>query len=80
VPDAETADRGGMGFGAIPGDVVGHDALHDDTVLGEPGNRPLQKTSAGRARFVGEDLEIGDPAGVVDGDVDELPTGLVGPW
>ncbi len=78
VVDPEPFDRGGVDFGAVAGAVVGHDALHVDAMLGEPGDRSFQERDAGGAFLVGEDLDVGEAAGVVDRDVDVLPAGLVG--
>src|SRR5207302_8412134 len=53
--------------------VVGEDALDADAVAGEEGDRSLQESDRGRGLFVSEHFGVGEPAEVVDGDVDELP-------
>jgi len=71
--DAEPRDRGCVDRGAVAAAVVGHDALDDHAVFGEPGDRAFEEGDAGRALLVREDLEIRDSARVIDRDVHELP-------
>jgi hypothetical protein len=53
--------------------VVGHDALDLDAVAGEPIDRPRVKDTALSLRSSGEQLAVGEPGGVVEGDMDILP-------
>ncbi len=59
--------------------VVGEDALDADAVAVEEGDRSLQESDRGRGLFVGEHFGVGEPAEVVDGDVDELPADRAAP-
>jgi hypothetical protein len=45
-------------------------------VAGEELQRAAQKADRGRALLVGEDLGVGQPAVVIDADVDALPAGV----
>jgi hypothetical protein len=67
------------GFGEDPGDVarnvVGHDALDADAAVAEPAAGADEKAARRGAALVLEDLDIGEPRGVVDGDVDDVPAG-----
>ena len=49
-----------------------------DAVGGEEADRSTEERHAGRTLLVVEDLDVGEPRGVVDGDVDELPADPVG--
>ena len=73
MADPELGAGGGVGGGAIPGAVVGHDALNVDAAGGEPTERSAQEPDTTRRAFVVEDLDVGQPGGVVDGDVAVLP-------
>src|ERR1019366_538053 len=67
------------GSGSIAGTVVGHDAGYGDGeafVVGEGG---LQEGDGAFFLLVGQDLAEGDARGVVDADVDELPSGAPAP-
>jgi hypothetical protein len=48
--------------------------VNDDAVAGKPGERAFQKAGGGLPAFVRQDLAIGEPAGVVDADMQALPT------
>jgi hypothetical protein len=54
--------------------VVGHDALNSDAELGVVGHRGFQEGDSAAFAFVFLDLGIGDARGVVDADMDVLPT------
>ena len=45
-------------------------------MAGEELQRAAQKADRGRALLVGEDLGVGQPAVVIDADVDALPAGV----
>ena len=64
-----------VGERAIAGAVVGEDALDRDAQRREPGNRATKDAGRGGATLVGQDLGVGEPGGVVDGDVNKLPAG-----
>ena len=73
VPDAELAAGERVDGGAVAGAVVGQHALDPDAVAGD---RRRGRGGGSRPRsglLVGEDLGVGEPAVVVDGDVDVLP-------
>ena len=73
VTDAELLAGEGMDDGAVGRPVVGDDALDADPVAGKEGERPAEEADGGGAFLVGEDLDVGESAEVVDGDVDVLP-------
>ena len=60
---------------AIRRTVVAHDALDHHAVVGEPIDRPAGKRDRAIRTFVGEHLSVGQPGGIVDGDVRILPAG-----
>src|SRR5581483_11841275 len=62
------------GVGFIAGAVVGHYAGHDDAEAGVVGDRCLQEGDGAFLLLIGQDLAEGDARGVVDADMDELPT------
>ena len=59
--------------GAIVGPVVGHHPLNPDATRGEPGQRTAQKGGGAFLAFVRQNLDIGQPGRVIDGDMDEIP-------
>jgi hypothetical protein len=59
--------------GFVAGAVVGHDAGDPDTEALVVGNRSFQKGGGAFLPLVGHDLGEGDPRGIVDADMDELP-------
>src|SRR5215212_6949881 len=63
----------------IAGAVIREDALDADAEAAEEGDRAAEEAGRGRALLVGEHLDVGEPGGVVDGDVDELPTDPAAP-
>lgn len=73
VADAQLATGDGMDHRAVGGAVVGHYSLDLHAALCEPSHRPSQKRSGGLATFVRQDLDIGEPGGVVDTDMAALP-------
>jgi hypothetical protein len=58
----------------VAGAIVGHDGLGMDSAVLEPGDRASKEACRGWRSFVGQDLSVGQPRGVIDGDMDELPT------
>jgi hypothetical protein len=56
--------------------IVGHHPLDPDALALEPAQRTDQEAGGRLAFLVRQDLDIGEPRGVVDGDVHELPTDL----
>ena len=67
------------GDGVVPG-VVGEHAAHGDTAGAEVGERALQEGSAGRSALVGQGLDVGIAAVVVDGDVQVVEAGAASAW
>ena len=72
--DAELAAGDGVHDRTVGGAVVGDDSLDRDSVPAVEGDRAAQEGDGRRGRLVGEYLGIGEPAVVVDRDVDVLPT------
>ena len=58
--------------------VVAHDPFDGDAALREPGDCSLDEPDCGVGLFVGEDLDVGHAAGVVDAHVDGFPSGALG--
>jgi len=73
VLDPEANDCAGVELGSVARSVVGHDPLHSHRSSCEPGDRPFQERDARPSCLVGEDLDVGDAAGVIDRDVTALP-------
>src|SRR5260221_14674402 len=85
MADAELAAGDRMHEGAVGGAVVCQDPLDFDAVAVVEGNGAAKEANRGRGLLVGEDFGVGEPAVIVDGDVDELipdrvslPAGRVG--
>jgi len=57
----------------VAGTIVGHDALDPDALALEPAQGTDQEAGDRLALFVRQDLDVGEPRGVVDRDVDEFP-------
>ena len=64
---------------AIAVAVVGHDPLDRNAVDGKPGERAFEKTGGGFLALVWQDFAVGEPAGVIDADVQALPADPVMP-
>ena len=67
---------------AVGGAVVGHHALDGDAEAGEPGEGALEEGHGAVLALVGQDLGVGQPGGIVDADMQELPAAaalLAGP-
>src|SRR5712671_1711727 len=58
---------------AIRHGVVGEQSADADPASAKPGQRALEKARAGRRVARGEDLGIGEPGGVIDRHMQELP-------
>lgn len=73
VAGADIAERRAEGprDGVVLG-VVGHDPLDAHTLAGEPGGRLAQEARAGHPALIGEGGDVGDPAHVVDGVMEEV--------
>jgi hypothetical protein len=56
--------------------VVAHHPLDPDAEALEPAQRPDQEAGHRLTLFVGQDLDVGQPGGIVDRDVDELVADL----
>jgi len=78
VADLQIGDRLSMGHGAVAGAVVGHDPLDAHALGGEPGDGATEEPDAGGALLIVEDLDVGEAAGVIDGDVHDVPPGPIG--
>jgi hypothetical protein len=74
VAKTEAVALRGEGTRDVAAAVVGHDFVHRDGALGEPGQRTAQESNSGLFGLVVEDLDVGESAAVVHGDVNELPT------
>ena len=61
--------------GAEAGAVVGHDAPDLDAEEGEVGQGLAQEAAGRRGLFIGQQSGEGDAGVVIDGDIEELPTG-----
>jgi hypothetical protein len=74
VPEPEIAAEAAEGVGTVAGAVVGHDArdLDAEALVVVDGRR--EEGGGALLPLVGQDTGEGDPRGVVDADVDELPT------
>src|SRR5260221_374261 len=72
MADAELAAGDRMHEGAVGGAVVCQDPLDFDAVAVVEGNGAAKEAIRGRGLLVGEDFGVGEPAVIVDGDVDEL--------
>ena len=59
--------------------VVGHHALDPNAETLEPAQRPDEEAGDRPALLVRQDLDVGEPGGIVDRDVDELPACAPGP-
>ena len=59
--------------GDVARTVVGHHAFDPDAEASEPAQGAHQEAGHGLALLVGQDLDIGEPRGVVDRHVHELP-------
>jgi len=62
------------GFGDVTGAVVGEDLLSPYAVFFEPRDGAAKKRGSCGSSLISEYLRIGEPRGIIDGDVDELPT------
>ena len=63
----------GVGPRAVGRAVVGHHPLDGDAQPGEPGQSAAEEGHRTFLALVGEDLAVGEPGGVVDADVQEVP-------
>src|SRR4051812_35620958 len=75
VAQTEGAAGDGVQLGAITRAVVGHHALDGDAVVAVEGDGAAQESSDGGGLLVGKYFGVGQARGVVDGDVDVVPTG-----
>jgi len=75
---AELATEFGVVVGDISRPVVSHDLIDGYALPFEPSDGPLEEGQSGLASFIGQDLDIGQPGGVIDAHVSELvaQTGL----
>lgn len=74
------ADAGGLegrsqGPAFVSGAVVSHDPLDRDAVAGELGSGADQEGDGALLALVRQELDVGEPAGVIDGHVERLPSG-----
>ena len=74
VSDAKGTEIGGKEFGLIAGAVVAHEALSFNAQRGKVGQGSLEEDDGALGAFIGHDLCKSDAGGVVDGDMDELPS------
>jgi hypothetical protein len=71
--DAQTSARGDPGVGVVGLGVVRQDALDVDAVVGVPGDGSLEEAAAGVCVLAGEQLGVGEPGVIIDGDMQVLP-------
>src|SRR4051794_21771999 len=74
VLEAEIAAGRAEGLGAIAGTIVGHHTGNRDAKVRVVGDRGLEEGDRALLFLVRKDLREGHPGGVVDADVDELPS------
>src|SRR3954462_6923990 len=74
VLEAEIAAGAAEGLGAKAGAIVGHHTGNRDAKVRVVGDRGLEEGDRALLLLVRADLREGDPGGVVDADVDELPS------
>jgi hypothetical protein len=72
VTDASVLQGLGEEFGSIGRSIVGHDPLDLDAQAFVPGQRPLQEGGGVFAPEAGQDLGVGQPGRIIDGDVQVL--------
>ena len=78
VLEAEGGEGGAHGVGAGAGTVVGVDALGVEAMSFEEGQGGVEEGDGTAGGFVGEELGEGEAGVIVNGDVEELPTGAAG--
>src|SRR4051812_10968507 len=74
VLETEIAAGAAEGLGAKAGAIVGHHTGNRDAKVRVVGDRGLEEGDRALLLLVRKDLREGDPGGVVDADVDELPS------
>src|SRR5215216_2710691 len=74
VLETEIAAGGAEGLGAIARAIVGHHTGNRDAEVRVVGDRGLEEGDRALLLLVRQDLREGHPGGVVDADVDELPS------
>src|SRR3954466_2001820 len=74
VLEAEIAAGAAERLGAIAGAIVGHHTGNRDAEVRGVGDRRLEEGDRALLFLVGEDLREGHAGGIVDADVDELPS------
>src|SRR5215212_9079800 len=74
VRETEIAAGRAEGLGAIAGTIVGHHASNRDAKVRVVGDRGLEEGDRALLFLVRADLREGHPGGIVDADVDELPS------
>ena len=83
-PGEDVADLGlgadpSKELGSVAGTVVGHEPLDLDAMGAKEGESAQQEAGGGLLAFVGQDLGVGEARGIIDADVEELPTDAAGP-
>jgi len=78
VAEAELLTGVAKRVGPVAASIVGHDALDLDTQLGIPGHRRLQMGDGAVSPLVRMDLGEGKARGIVDADMNMLPSGSSG--
>ena len=73
VADAERPAGDRVHCRAVGRAVVGQQAFDNDPVTAEEGHRPAQERARRRRLLVGQHLGVGQPGGVIDRDLHELP-------
>lgn len=77
VLEAELAAAGGVELRAVGVAVVGHHALGANPERVEVAKPAAKEAGRGLGVLIGQHLGVGEPGGVIDHDVDELPALVV---
>lgn len=72
MADAVTGERLAEDMTFVGRAIVGHDALDLDAMGLEESERPFEEGGHARLLLVGQDFGVGEPGGVIDGDVEGL--------
>ena len=74
MPEPQASHEGSKHLREVGAAIVGHHSFDLDASLPEPRHGSAQERGAGDRLLVGEDLRIGDAAGIIDTDMQVLPS------
>ncbi len=74
VPELEDAASFGKCLGDVGRSVVAHHLTTLDALAVEPGQCPAQEADRCALLLIGQHLDVGEPCGVIDGNVDPVVT------